>query len=158
MVDQQEYEQVSMDLLPTLYKIGYSMLRSTPDTQDAIQQALMKAWEKRHTVRTGKYRAFLTRVVINECYNIQRHRMRVFPAEVSPYMPADTSPDYRELYEAIGMLPEKLRLPLILKYLENNSEKEAANALGIPVTTFKNRLHSARKTLRRLLDREVVFE
>jgi RNA polymerase sigma-70 factor (ECF subfamily) len=157
MVDQQEYEQISMDLLPTLYKIGYSMLRSTPDTQDAIQQALMKAWEKKHTVKAGGYRAFLTRIVINECYNIQRHRMRVIPAELS-YLPAGASPDYRELYETIDKLPEDLRLPLILKYLYDQSEKEAARALGGPVTTFKNRLHRARKTMRKLLDREVVFE
>ena len=55
-------------------------------------------------------------------------------------------------------MPDDLRLPLILKYLDAHTEKEAAQALGIPVTTFKNRLHSARKTLRKLLDREVVFE
>jgi len=157
MVDQQEYEQISMDLLPTLYKLGYSMLGNTLDTQDAIQQALMKAWEKRHTVRTGGYRAFLTRIVINECHNIQRHRMRVIPAELS-YLPSGASPDYHELYDAIGKLPGDLRLPLVLKYLDAHSEKEAAQALGIPVTTFKNRLHRARITLRKLLDREVVFE
>lgn len=157
MVDQQEYEQISAELLPVLYKIGYSILRNTPDTQDAVQQALMKAWEKRQTVRTGGYRAFLTRVVINECRNIQRHRMRVIPVELF-YIPSVTPPDYRELYEAIGRLPDGLRLPLILKYLDAFSEKEAAQALGIPVTTFKNRLHRARKTLRKLLDREVVFE
>ena len=157
MVDQQEYERISIDLLPTLYKIGYIMLRSTPDTQDAIQQALMKAWEKRHTVRAGGYRSFLTRVVINECHNIQRHRMRVITAELF-CLPAGVSPDHHELYEAIGNLPENLRLPLILKYLYDRSEKEAAKALGIPVTTFKNRLHRARMTMRKLLDREVVFE
>jgi RNA polymerase sigma-70 factor (ECF subfamily) len=113
MVDQQEYEQISAELLPVLYKIGYSILRNTPDTQDAVQQALMKAWEKRQTVRTGGYRAFLTRVVINECRNIQLHRMRVIPVELF-YIPSVPPPDYRELYEAIGRLPDGLRLPLIL--------------------------------------------
>jgi len=157
MVDQQEYERISMELLPTLYKIGYSMLKNTHDTQDAIQQALMKSWEKRYTVRTGGYKVFLTRVVINECYNIQRHYMRVVPSELA-YIPSNTSPDYRELYEAIDTLPNDLRLPLILKYLDAHSEKEAAKILGIPVTTFKNRLHRARKNLSKLLDREVVFE
>lgn len=157
MVDRQEYEQVSTELLPTLYKIGYSILRSTSDTQDAVQQALMKAWEKRDTAKAGAYRAFLTRILINECRNIQRYRMRVFPAELS-YIPADTPHDYREMYAAIDQLPEELRLPLILKYLYDHSEKEAAKVLGIPVTTFKNRLHRARKAMRKLLDREVVFE
>ena len=51
-----------------------------------------------------------------------------------------------------------LRLTLLLKYMQDLSEKEAAAALGIPVTTFKNRLHRARKALRKTLDREVTFE
>ncbi len=67
-------------------------------------------------------------------------------------------PDYQELYDAVFALPEDLRLPLLLKYVQDLSEKEGAQALGIPVTTFKNRLHRARKTLRKNLDREVTFE
>lgn len=157
MVDQQEYERVATELLPVLYKIGYSMLCNAPDTQDAVQQALTKAWEKKSTAMSGAFRAFLTRIVINECRNIQRYRMRVFPAELS-YVPEEAPPDYGELYAAINGLSEDLRLPLILKYLHDYTEKEAAKALGIPVTTFKNRLHRARKTLRKLLDREVTFE
>ena len=51
-----------------------------------------------------------------------------------------------------------LFVPLLLKYAQNLSEKEGAQALGIPVTTFKNRLHRARKALRKTLDGEVTFE
>ena len=40
----------------------------------------------------------------------------------------------------------------------NPATKEQLEALGIPVTTFKNRLHRARKALRKTLDREVTFE
>ena len=66
--------------------------------------------------------------------------------------------DMREVYQAISALPESLRLPLCLKYLEDLSEKEAAQALGLTVTTFKSRLHRARKLLRKSLDREVTLE
>ena len=95
--------------------------------------------------------------MINEARNIQRYRMRVFPVETPPAVDQMT-PDYRELYDAIFDLPEDLRLPLLLKYMRDLSEKEGAQALGIPVTTFKNRLHRARKALRKTLDREVTFE
>lgn len=157
MIAKAEYERVATELLPTLYKIAFGILRSDADARDAVQQALLKAWEKRDTAREGLFRAFLTRILINECRNIQRQRMRVFPAPLDA-LPMEAPPDYRELYEAIYALPDKLRLPVWLKYLENYSEQEAARALGVSVSAFKSRLHRARKTLRAALEREVTFE
>ena len=40
-------------------------------------------------------------------------------------------------------LPEKLRLPLVLHYLEGYSLKEISAILAIPQTTVKSRLHQA---------------
>ena len=45
-------------------------------------------------------------------------------------------------------LPETLRLPLLLRYMEGYSEKEAAGILRIPVNTLKARLKRARAKLR----------
>jgi len=158
MADRQEYERVALEALPALYRIAMGILRSDADARDAVQQALLKAWEKKENAQEGKFRWYLTRILINECRNIQRQRMRVFPAEEIPFAPSAESPDYQELYDALYALPEKLRLPLLLKYVQDLSEKEGAQALGIPVTTFKNRLHRGRTALRKALDREVTFE
>ena len=157
MADRQEYERVAQEALPMLYRIAMGILRCDADARDAVQQALLKGWEKKENTQPGKFRWYLTRIVINEARNIQRYRMRVFPVETPPAVDQMT-PDYRELYDAIFDLPEDLRLPLLLKYMRDLSEKEGAQALGIPVTTFKNRLHRARKALRKTLDREVTFE
>jgi RNA polymerase sigma-70 factor (ECF subfamily) len=157
MADRLEYERVAQEALPSLYKTAMGILRCDADARDAVQQALLKGWEKKENAQQGKFRWYLTRILINECRNIQRQRMRVFPAEVPPAV-APTPPDYQDLYGAIFQLPDELRLPLLLKYAQGLSEKEAAKALGIPVTTFKNRLHRARKALRKTLDREVTFE
>ena len=157
MADRWEYERVAQEALPMLYKIAVGILRSDADARDAVQQALLKGWEKKENAQEGKFRWYLNRILINECRNIQRRRMRVFPADMPPAA-EQTPPDYQELYDAIWALPEELRLPLLLKYIEGCSEKEGAAALGIPVTTFKNRLHRARKQLRKTLDREVMFE
>ena len=157
MADRQEYERVAQEALPMLYKIAMGILRCDADARDAVQQALLKGWEKKENAQAGKFRWYLTRILINECRNIQRHRMRMFPAEIPPAV-SQMPPDYQDLYDAIYQLPEDLRMPLLLKYVQGLSEKEAAAALGIPVTTFKNRLHRARKALRKTLDREVMFE
>ena len=157
MADRQEYERVAQDALPALYKIAMGILRSDADARDAVQQALLRGWEKKENAKEGKFQWYLTRILINECRNIQRHRMKVFPLDTPPKA-EDAPPDYQDLYDALYALPEELRLPLMLKYLQGASEKEGAAALRIPVTTFKNRLHRARKALRKLLDREVTFE
>ncbi|MED9958674.1 MAG: sigma factor, partial [Christensenellales bacterium] len=96
MVDRQEYERVAQELLPTLYKIAMGILRADADARDAVQQALLKAWEKRGGARSGSFRGFLTRIVINECRNIQRERMRVFPADLNAMPAASAPPDYQE--------------------------------------------------------------
>ena len=139
--------------MPGLYRISLAILRSHADAQDAVQQGLMKAWTARDSVRPGSERAWLTRIVINECRNIQRQRARMVPVDVlpePPYTPPDTA-----LKEAIDALPERWRLPLLLKYMEGMSEKEAAGVLGISQTALKGRLHRARKALEKTLNEEV---
>ena len=59
------------------------------------------------------------------------------------------------LHEAIHTLPESLRTPLQLKYMEGMSEKEVAAATHIPVSSVKGRLFRARKLLKAQLNEEV---
>ena len=157
MVEVSQWQAQTKAQLPMLYKLAAGMLRSVPDAQDAVQTSLMKAWEKREQVKPEAFRVYLTRILINECHNIQRHRRRVTPVEEMPTEAAAPSSQLPEIMEAIGALPEKLRLPVYLKYLEDLSEEEGARALGIPVTTFRSRLHRARLALQKTLDREVTL-
>ncbi len=57
---------------------------------------------------------------------------------------------------AIDALPEKLRTPLLLYYMENYLEREIAQALGISLVAVKNRLFRARKNLKAVLIGEEV--
>jgi RNA polymerase sigma-70 factor (ECF subfamily) len=158
LLSPQAYSRTAEEALNGLYKLALSILRRHADAQDAVQQALLKTWEKRASIREETFKAYLTRVVINECRNIQRHSMRETPQELSELSVHEASAEYRELYDAIDLLPEHYKLPIMLKYLNGLSEKEAAKALNIPVPAFKSRLYRARKALRAHLDREVVFE
>lgn len=145
------------DQLDGLYRLSLSILRSHADAQDAVQQGMLRAWEKRRQVSDeGKLRAWLARIVVNECRNIQRKRMRVFPVADMPRESRET--EGGELKAAILALEEKLRTPLLLKYMDGFSEKEIAGILGLPVTTVKSRLYRARRALEKALgDAEVRF-
>ena len=147
------------DQLVPLYRLSLSILRSQADAQDAVQQGMLRAWEKRRQVSDeGKARAWLTRIIINECRNIQRKRMRVFPVAEMPEGMHEHETRNEILKEAMDALDEKLRTPLLLHYMDGFSEKEIAGILGIPTTTVKSRMHRARKALQAgLSDAEVRF-
>lgn len=141
----------------SFYRISVSILRNAADAEDAVQQALMKGWASRSKMHPGKERAWLTRIVINECRNIQRQRMRLIPMEILPKETPAPAQD-GEVRKAVLMLPENLRLPLLLKYMEGMTEEEAAKALRISKTALKGRLFRARKALEKQLKEEVELE
>lgn len=55
---------------------------------------------------------------------------------------------------ALEALPEKLRLPLVLCYSEGMSYEEAADALRIPLSTLRGRIHRVKEQLRKELSAE----
>lgn len=153
-MDEAVFIALSEQLMPALYRTAYSIVGNRPDAEDAVQQALLKAWRARGRARPGAEKAWLTRIVLNECYSLLRRRRRELPSESLPHTLAASPPD-NTLREAIRALPESLRTPFLLKYMEGMSEKEVAAAMGLAVSSVKNRLYRARKSLRKLLKEEV---
>lgn len=131
----------------TLYRVARGYLRTWDECADAVQEALCKAWDKRKRVDESYFQPWLTRIVINECHNIGRRKKRLIPVAEPEREPAP-EPALPELADALEALPEKLRLPLSLHYLEGFSVEEIARILRIPAGTVKSRLHQARNQLR----------
>ena len=151
MISDDHFTQETIALTPSLYRISMSILRHEADCRDAVQQALLNVWAARGRLEETRFRAYLTRAVINECRNIQRKRMRETPIDEMPDIEYVMQPEQSELREAIDLLPESLRMPLLLHYMECFNEKETAAALGITVVAVKNRLFRARKALKQQL-------
>ena len=70
--------------------------------------------------------------------------------------PRDRSETWTELYEELGRLPDRFRLPVLLCHLEGLSYEQAARQLGCPVRTVQSRLARARARLRVRLARRGV--
>lgn len=157
MVDDVTWQETAKANLPLLYKLAHQVLHSSQDAQDAVQTALMHAWEKRSRIQPEKLRAYLCRALLNESKTLLRHRNRVVPVEDFPVRTAQASPDLRPLMQAIAELPEKYRWPVWLFYLEDLSAKEAAAALGLMPAAFNSRLHRAKKLLRQALGEEADY-
>lgn len=152
-MDETTYIAVSEQYMPSLYRAAYSIVQNRHDAEDAVQQALLNAWKGREKARDGAERAWMMRIVINECYTILRKRQRSIPTDQVPETPVQQADP--ALYEAISALPENLRTPFLLKYMEGMTEKEVAAALRLPLPSVKNRLFRARKKLQNELQEEV---
>ena len=82
------FSRIAEENMQGLYRLSFSILHTRHDAQDAVQQGLLRAWERRETARPEQIRAWLTRIVINECHNIQRKRMRVVLMGDASHVPA----------------------------------------------------------------------
>lgn len=136
-----------------MYRVAYAILRNEEDCKDALQEAVLKAWEKRASLREMRYfRSWLTRILINTSCDIGRKRKRTVSLEAVPEQ--SVAPPDPALALALEALPEKLRLPLVLCYSEGMSYEEAAQALRIPMPTLRGRIHRGKERLRKELDVE----
>ena len=133
-----------------LYRVAWSILRNDDDCKDALQETALKAWEKRSTLReTSYFRTWITKILINACYDTQRKRHRIVSLDSIPDIPVSV-PD-PALTEALAALPEKLRLPLMLVFSEGMSYAEAAETLRLPIATVRGRIHRGKEQLRKEL-------
>lgn len=152
-----EFSTRIIAMMQTLYRVSYTQLTQSCDRDEAVQECLYKAWKKRHQLKDERHmRAWVIRILINECHNIQRKRKREFPLEELParVAPADADPD---LHDALFSLDEKLRLPILLHYIEGFSIKEVAEILRLPQGTVKSRMLRGRQKLKKILGEEGQF-
>jgi len=115
----------------------------------------LKAWQRLKTLKDeGCFDAWLTRIVINECRNIQRgYKRRTVSLDGIPEIGME--PPDPGLKDALGDLPEKYRLLLVLHYGEGISISEISAILRLPQSTVKWRLHEGRRLLHIALHEEV---
>lgn len=153
---QAEFARRVVAMQDVLYRVSTTLLPQLCDREDAVQSAIEKAFRKRHHLRNDKaLEAWLTRILINECYLLLRRRKRELPTADLPEREAasDARPD---VYQLFTSLEEKYRLPMVLYYVEGYSVEEVSVLLRLPKGTVKSRLHRGRGLLREALDLEEV--
>lgn len=144
----EKFAQRIVAMQETLYRVSYSLLAQPCDREDAVQECIRKAWQKRETLRDDRVmQTWVIRILIRECYTQMRKKRRELPVEVLPerIAPPDADPDAHALLLA---LDERHCLPAVLYYIEGCEIKEIARVLHLPTGTVKSRLHRAREKMR----------
>jgi RNA polymerase sigma-70 factor (ECF subfamily) len=143
--------------LAALRRYALSLVRNPDEAEDLVHDALLKAYERQSTFRTGaSVRNWLMSILHNA--HIDRLRQRRSQArrhdaaaelgETSTPANQDHSVRLTQLRNAFFDLPEEQRAALHLVAIEELSYQEAAETLGIPVGTLMSRVARARQRLR----------
>lgn len=142
-----------------LYAVATLILRDRDRAEDAVQDALLLAWQGIHALRDpDAWEAWLHRLTVRACYKqakIQRRRISVeLQQPADPEIPggADLALSVVErdrLEQAIGRLPIDQRAVMVVHYYLDQPLSKAAEILDIPVGTAKSRLHHGLAALRR---------
>ena len=142
-----------------LYKAAMRRCRDRAVADDLAQDACVRAWENAESLHDeSKLLPRLLRILHNAWIDLCRKRSKVFSVEEVPDVPIQTeelSPWQRvtvdDFHEAIEQLDEPYRSIAIMQYVDNLSNADIAEQLGIPYATAATRLHRARKQLKELL-------
>lgn len=160
-MEKEEFIELMMELEADLFHLALSILRKEQDCADAVQEAMVRAYANRHTLRNPAYfKTWIMRILINECYSLLRRQKRMVPmVEDMPGMQADfkdyVREEYLDLYQAIDALKQKDRICVLLYYIEGYPVRQIAEILDMPEGTVKSRLRRARMQLKdKLKDEE----
>lgn len=139
---------------------AYSVLGDFQLAEDAAQEAFLEAFHCLATLREPlAFPGWLRRIVFKQCDRITRRKQvptvsmeAVFeePAPHSdPQVLSEESEAARQVRAAVAALPEGERSATLLFYFGQHSHSEIAAFLGVPVSTVKKRLFTARQRLKK---------
>jgi RNA polymerase sigma-70 factor (ECF subfamily) len=157
-----------------IFAFGMRVCGDREDAQDVAQDTLLQAFRSLKTLKEPRaIRSWLYRVAANACL-MQRRKSAGAKRELSleelrPRFDGPAGgdvPDFRPLPDenasreelraavqgAVRELPKHYRIVLVLRDMEQLSTRETAEALELPESTIKMRLHRARRMVRRSLE------
>ena len=152
----EQFSAVILQYSRSLFRAARAVLDSDADAEDAVSEAVLRAWQYWDRLRTPEAaRAWLLKIVVNCAYELRKKQGRVtYTDELERLAGAAEEEPARGLWEAVLRLPEEQRAAVMLYYYEELSVAETAKTLGVAQGTVKSRLSRARERLRELLNEE----
>lgn len=164
------FQRIALPHLDAAYNLARWLLRRPQDAEDAVQEAMLRAYRSFEGCREATARAWILRIVRNAAYDLSGHgKAEAGFADVDPddpdgerYVagvfggPAEDperlllkEDDNRMVNALIAQLPVAFREVVVLRELEELSYKEISEVLGIPKGTVMSRLARARDLLQK---------
>lgn len=132
------------------------------DWEELTADVFLSVWENRSKLRAAQLRGYLGTVARNRAFNLLRSRRDPLPLEEDVLILDDNTPEAlleskelsQLLAEALSQLGDYQRELFIRHYYYGETVAEAAEALGIPLSTAKTWLRRGRQSLKNCLEKE----
>ena len=177
--DAQAFEQLITTYQQNVFNLAYRMIRNYDDASDIAQEAFLKAYVNLPRFKgNSKFSTWLYRITTNVCLDEIKKRKKVQTYSMSENIETEEGEISREIEdksaniernferseqqkmvnEAIDNLPEKHRLVIVMRDINNMSYEEIAAALQCSEGTVKSRINRARNALYGMLKNTGVFK
>jgi len=171
LVTRDEIGSFADEMLPHLdaaYNLARWLLRNSPDAEDVVHEAYVRALRYFAGFRGGDRRAWLLTIVRNTSYGwLKKNQPRQLATEFDESIhsgPSAANPETLMLQNAdsklvervLTALPVRFREILVLRELEGLRYKEIADVVGVPIGTVMSSLSRARDRFRQAFNEEVA--
>lgn len=149
---ERDFEEFVAARSGALLRTAYLLTGSHQDAEDLVQTALLKAVPRWARVR--EHEPYVRRILVHESVTRwRRRRWRETSTERLPELPARASDvdDRLVLRQALARLAPRQRAVIVLRYFDDLTEAQTADALGISVGTVKSQSRDALARLRALV-------
>ncbi len=165
--DLDAFNQLVIHYQRLAYYVAYRIVSDADAAADATQDAFLRAYRAIGQYRGGSFKAWISRIVTNTCYDQLRVKKRRPTASLEALLVSDPAPgpsfiDQAESPEAyaerqelgqviqagINTLPPDQRVALTLCDVSGMSYREIAEVTRVSLGTVKSRINRARAKLR----------
>ena len=141
-----------------LYKMAFIYTKNEHDALDIYQETVYKAYLNIDKLKDSSYfKTWITRILINNVNMKNRHVNRFRDVEVEDYIGEIEYSSIEEkidLYDAIDLLEEKYKTPIILQYFQDLTISQISKVMDCNENTVKSYIRRGKKKLYDLLKEE----
>ncbi|WP_019413066.1 RNA polymerase sigma factor [Paenisporosarcina sp. TG20] len=148
----------------TVEKFAFQCGVNVDDVQDVTQEVFIKLYRFLHQFHRDRFTTWLYKITLNTARDYYRKENRekdkgnklqkdtnsIVPSKSAESKVLIFEEDY-ELHQAIQLLEEKYRIPIILYYFQELTYEQIADVINIPLSTVKTRLLRAKAQLKSTL-------
>ncbi len=161
------WEEIARDHGRFLYTVAYRLTGNHDDSQDLVQEVLLRVERGLVKYQPGNLNGWLSRITTNVFLDGVRKKKRrpeeALPDEPDRVIEGSPGADYelaamqlpQHIQDALMTLAEDYRSAVVLCDIVGLSYEEISDQLGVPVGTVRSRIHRGRSRLRPLLAEEV---
>ncbi|MFL8713109.1 sigma-70 family RNA polymerase sigma factor [Clostridioides sp. GD02377] len=156
-------EQLINEQKEYLYKIAFLYTKDENEAMDICQETIYKTILNIHKLREPNcFKTWMTKILINNVNEANRNKIKISDNDVQIELIKDVSYEKLEekidLYNAIDLLEEKFKTPIIFQYFQDMTIKEIAELLECNENTVKTYLRRGKKKLYEILMRGEIDE